>query len=60
MDALNSFDDQKIDKKEVINRVNKELQGIDRDTLLDIMVDIINDVYRDNLPFEIKKEIVNI
>ena len=55
MDAFKKFDEQKKAEKEVISRDNKEPQGIDRATLLDNMVDIINDVYRDNLPFELKK-----
>ena len=45
---------KKQNDKELINRDKNEPKRMDRDTLLDIMVDIIKDVYRDNLPFEIE------
>ena len=51
---------KKKDDKEVFNRGNKESQGIDRGASLNFMVDSFNDVYKDKLPFEIKKENINI
>ena len=46
---------KKKDDKEVFNRDNKESRRIDRGASLNFMVDLFHDVYKDNLPFEIKK-----
>ena len=50
-----NFGEQKKDDKEVIKRDNKEPREIDRIIVLDNMVEIFNKVYRDNLPFQTKK-----